>query len=433
MKKSAELIKERAALIEAQKRMHLLAEKETRSYTEEETIEFRRLQGEIDAMNEKIRDAEAFEANLRMMGGAPASTDLGQSEEREHQEMKANYSLHKAIRSQQQNGVLDGIEKELHDETVRRAESVGIAITGIAIPMLEKRAAGQTVTQDSGAYGGNLVATDLQSPIDFLRPQPIVEKLGARFISNLQGNLKFPVNEGGIVATWEGEVDTVANSKNAYGSKTMMPKRLAASVLISLQNLLQSSIDLEMYTIQDIRAVIANAIDLAAINGSGTGDQPLGILNTSGINTIAGGTNGLAPTWAQIVGMETAVFVENANAAKMAYAVNPVTKGKLKTLKHEAGDLGYLMNQDGTINGYPVGVSNLIPGNITKGTGTNLSAGLFGDFSQLIIGQWGFLDLSVDDKSRKKDGYVEVTVNTFLDILVKQPKAFSVVKDWITT
>lgn len=350
--------------------------------------------------------------------------------------MLKDYSLHKAIRSQMANGTLDGVELELHQETVKRAKAAGVAITGLAVPMgtarSEKRADGQTVTQDSGAYGGNLVATELQSPIEFLRPQPVLESLGARFMTGLQGNLKFPTNDGGITATWEGEVTEVANTKNAYGSKEMSPKRLAASVLMSLQNIMQSSTDLELMTVQDIRDAVAEAIDRAGINGSGSGNQPLGILNTSGIGSVVGGTNGAAPTWANIVDLETSIFVQNANSARMNYLINPVTRGRLKKTKHEAGDLGYLMATDNTINGYPVGVSNLVPSNLTKGTGTGLSAGIFGDFSQLLIGQWAFLDMSVDDKSRKKEGYIEITVNTFLDLLVRQPKAFAAVKDWVT-
>jgi len=95
----------------------------------------------------------------------------------------------------------------------------------------------------------------------------------------------------------------------------------------------------------------------------------------------------------------------------MGYLINAVTKGKLKTTKHEAGDLGYLMAMDNTINGYNVGVSNLVPGDITKGTGTNLSAALFGDWSQLVIGQWGFVDI-VLDKSTADKGYYRMIVST---------------------
>jgi HK97 family phage major capsid protein len=333
-----------------------------------------------------------------------------------------------------QGGKLEGVELEFHQEASKRAKEAGVLIEGIAIPINEKRADGQTVTQDSGGYGGNLVQTDVQSPIEFLRPTPMLEAAGAQFITGLQGNLVFPKNDGGIVATWEGEVDEVGNTKNAYGSKQMSPKRLSCSVPISLQNILQSSISLETYTAQEIMAAVAQAIDIAGIRGTGADGQPEGILVASGTNAVVGGTNGAAPTWAHMVALETGVYVANANAARMGYLFNAVTRGKLKTTPHEANASNYLLNPDGTANGYPVWQSNNVPSNLTKGTASGVcSAGIFGDFSQMIIGQWGFADLSVDEYSRKKEGYVEITFNTFMDILIRHPKAFSVVKDWLTT
>jgi hypothetical protein len=91
------------------------------------------------------------------------------------------------------------------------------------------------------------------------------------------------------------------------------------------------------------------------------------------------------------------------------------------------------MAMDNTINGYNVGITNLMPNNLTKGSGVALNAGIFGDFSQLFIGQWAIYDLSVDDKSQKKDGNIEITLNTFLDVMLRHVKAFSVVKDWNIT
>jgi hypothetical protein len=59
------------------------------------------------------------------------------------------------------------------------------------VPLFETRADGQTVTQDGGAFGGNTVATELRGPIDYLRPMPVVEKLGAVFLTGLSGNVEF--------------------------------------------------------------------------------------------------------------------------------------------------------------------------------------------------------------------------------------------------
>jgi HK97 family phage major capsid protein len=428
MKKSDQLKLERTAKVETQGTLLAKAKTENRELTPEEVVSFDMLDSEIEALDASIARAIKVEkAELR--SASHAAEPVAAPEVREE---KPVFSIHRAIQSQMTNGKMEGAELEMHQRTAKEAERSGIAIGGMAIA-LQSRATTQTVTGDAGGAGGHLVATDLQAPIDALRPEPLMEKIGATYLRGLNGNLKFPKNAGGIVATWEGETDTTDPTANLYGYVEMTPKRLSVTVPISLQNLLQSSIDLEMYTINQINLAIANAMDLAAVNGSGTG-QPLGVLNASGVNTVATATDGSAPTWDFLVDAETKVFVENANAAKMNYLVNPQTRGKLKKTKHSAGDLNYLMTgSDNTVNGYPSATSNHVPANLTKGAGSNLSALVFGDFSQLLIGQWGFMDLSVDDKSRKKDGIVEVTVNVFADVLVKQPKAFTKIVGLITT
>ena len=435
MKKSTEFIKERAALIEAQKRLHDKASAEKRdAFNDDEAKEFRELQGKIEALNEKIKDVEAYEENLRSIAknnpGQSRKNDDGKTpEEREMEGLQKRFSLHKGLTAFHEGRALDGVEKEIHDENVKRALESGIVVRGFAVPTgLEKRFAGQSVTQDSGAYGAALVDTDMKEVIDYLRPKPVLESLGAKFLTGLVGDVEFPVNKGGITASWKGEVAAGDTSKNEYASKTMSPKRLVSVVPVSIQNLIQSSIDLEAYTRNEIQSVMANALDIAAINGSGSSGVPKGILNDTDVPVIALGTNGAALDWATIVALETKIFVENANASRMGYLINPTTKGKLKVTKHSAGDLNYLMASDNTINGYEVGVSNLVPGNLTKGDGTNLSAAIFGDWSQLLIGQWGFVDL-VLDKSTAASGYYNIIVNGFYDVMVRQPKAFAAVKD----
>ncbi len=436
MKKLAQLKQERAQKVKAQKTLLDKRKNDKREFTEDEAKEFRKLNDEIDDLDEKIQqrqmedDAERRSVELE---GVPVNTDLGDSEQREHKKLKKRFSVHKALRAQLGiNGErLDGAEAELHQETSKRAAEAGISINGIAVPTPERRADGQTVTQDSGNFGANLVAEELRSPIEFLEPNPILRQMGARYFTGLQGNLAFPTDDGGIAATWEGEVATVSPTKTNFGKKTMSPKRLAVDVLISLQNIMQSSIDLEMYTIGLMNKRTALKIDEAGINGPGTGNVPLGILNDPNITVVSAGTNGSAPSWDHMVDLETNVFDSNADANAMGYLINAVTKGRLKKTKHQAGDLGYLMDRDNTINGYGTGISNLVPKDLTKGTGTNLSAGIFGDFSQLLIGQWGFMDMVADNITRKKDGYIELTLNTFLDMLLRQPKAFAAFKDWV--
>lgn len=434
MKKSDALKQERTAIEQQQQTLIDAAKSENRDFTDAENQEFDARMEQIRALDTKIERAlsvEAVEARNAANNATPVANGLGNGQERELDSLKKRYSIHKTIGALNAGRSLEGVEKELDQEYRKIAERSGIAISGFAVPMAN-RAAGQTVTQDSGAYGANMVATETQDVIELLRPKLMLEQLGATYLTGLVGNLKFPKNNGGVVATWEGEVDTVGNTKNAVGSFDFTPKRLASSVLISLQNLMQTNYAIERLTIEDMNRAIAQALESAAINGTGTG-QPKGILNYAGIGSVVAGTNGGDPTFSHVVGLETAVANANADANTMAYLINSRTRGKLKTTPKVSGQPMFIMGEDGMVNGYKAGVSNLVPSNLTKGTSNGVcSAGIFGDFSQLLIGTWAFLDLSIDNVSQKKNGYIELTVNSFNDVAVRHEESFAAVKDWLT-
>lgn len=438
MKKSDQLKQLRASKIEAQKAIHATADGEQRNLNADETTQFRALQAEIEDLDGQIRDALAFENNVRTLEGSqqvynPGNTRGTNGEEREMKDLKKRYSLHKVMRAVKDGASLDGVEGELSKEFGNRAAAMGLPIAGIAIPMGgETRADGQTVTQDSGGYGGNLVQTDVADPIELLRPKLFLEEAGAVFIPGLTGNLKFPKNNGGVVSTWEGEVATVSATKNAIGSQTMQPNRLATKVLVSIQNLMQSGV-IERMTIDDINMAYAQKLQHTAINGTGSG-QPYGILNTSGIGSVAIGTNGGAPTWASITGLEAEVYNDNADGANMVYLVNTKLVNKLKNTVKVSGYPEYLMGSDGMLNGYKTIRTNLVPSDLDKGTSTGVcSAAIFGDFRQLVIGQFAYADLTIDRVSEVENGYVKFVFNTFNDIMVRHAQAFAACKDFTTT
>jgi HK97 family phage major capsid protein len=423
MKKSDQLKQTRAGKVEAQSALISAAETANREFTADEQTQFDALENEIRTLDTAITNALNVEAAQVRAAQLEGIQPLNQPAN--EKPLKRSFSLNAAIRSLINGTPLEGAELEANQRGIEaaRAAGIGTAPSSFTVPLLSTRADGQTVTEDSGAYGGNTVATDVQDPIDYLRPTPVVQSLGAVFLTGLQGNVQFPKNNGGVTATWEGEVDEVANTKTAWGKIEMKPRRLAVSVLVSLQNLMQSSFDMEMYTMNEIRKAIENEIDKDALTA---------ILDSSDVNSIAIGTNGGPLTFAAAVQMETEVFTDNANAARMNYVSNSKVRGKAKTTVLESGQAAYLL-QNNEINGYPFALSNHIPSNLTKGSASGVcSAAIFGDFSKLVVGQWGFMDISVDDKSRKKEGYVEITANVYLDSGILQPTAFTKVLDLTT-
>lgn len=425
MKKSDQLKMERTAKVEAQGKLLSTAKAENRALTEAENTSFDALDGEITALDAQIKRAVKIEAAELRAAELEGNKPLNDNEDKKNQP-KRSFSLNAAIRALVNGSPLEGAELEANERGVAaaRAAGIGVAPSSMVLPLFDTRAAGQTVTEDAGANGGNTVATDVVAPIDFLRPRPIVETLGAIFFTGLQGNVQFPKNNGGVNASWEGEVSTVPNTKTAWGKIEMKPRRLSVSVLISLQNLMQSSFDMELYTMNEIRKAIESEIDKDALYA---------ILDDAGVNSVAVGTNGGALTLPIAIDMETAIFSDNADAAVMNYVSNSKLRGKAKKTAIETGQTDKLL-QNNEINGYNYANSNHIPSNLIKGTsGAVCSALIFGDFSKLVVGQWGFMDISVDDKSRKKDGYIEITANVYLDSAVIMPEAFAVCKDITTT
>ena len=433
MKKSDQLKQEREALVNQMQALNTTIESRTENkgvYSDEENNQFNDLQKQVqekEAAIERNLILEAQQANRSFSSGTKLD-----AQDRDFNKIAKRYSLHKALRSQLQGGRLDGVELEMHQEALKQIRSqtnTKVTVEGVLVPNT-LRTAKQSVTQDSGEFGGNLVYEEFKGLLEALEPKPVVQSLGANYMRGLRGPASFSTELAGIVATWEGETTTVAPTAQEYGKKTMDAKRLSATVPITVQNIHQSVIDLELQTANAIRRATEKAIDLAAINGDGLGYGPIGILNLTNVNSVVNGTDGGAPTWAKLVEMITLIEDQNAYLNEISYLINPLTKGYLKSTLHTAGDSKYLMSEDNSLNGLNVGVSTFVPKDLIKQNGTNLSAAIAGDFSQVMIGEWGFSDMVVDYVTRKKEGMIEITNNQYLDVLVAYEEAFTVVKDF---
>lgn len=343
----------------------------------------------------------------------------------------AKYSFRKAIYELSNGMGLTGLEKEMNEHGQKQAAAFGQEIRGIAVPEEIITRADLTVADD----GANLVATDVMTDfIGALRNRIILATLGARYLSGLRGNVSFPKLSAGASATWEGENDANAESEPTTGKLTLTPKRVGLYSDISKQLLLQSSPDVERMLRDDLATALAVAIDTAGIAGTGSGGQPTGITATSGIGSVAGGANGLAPTWAHIVALESAVGVANADVGKLHYLTNAAVRGKLKsTAKVSSTDSRMIWDNDNLLNGYVPGITNSVPSNLTKGSSSGVcSAILFGNFDDLIIAQFGGLDLVVDGVTLATTGMVRVVANTFADVGVRRAASFAAMLDALT-
>jgi HK97 family phage major capsid protein len=199
--------------------------------------------------------------------------------------------------------------------------------------------------------------------------------------------------------------------------------------------MLQSSLDIETLIRNDLASTIAVAMDNAAISGSGT-NRPTGVLNTSGIGSVTLGTNGLAPTWQMVVDLVREVEIDNVDATSAGFLTNAQVKSRLaRTARQASGVEGNFILQPpfSDLYGYPLTVSQQVPSNLTKGSGTNLSAMIFGVWSDLLIGQWSGIDLMVDPYTGSSAATVRVTAFHDCDFAVRYPESFAECNEIITT
>jgi HK97 family phage major capsid protein/HK97 family phage prohead protease len=247
--------------------------------------------------------------------------------------------------------------------------------------------------------------------IEMLRNKLVIAKLGGQVLSGLQGNVAIPKQTGTATAYWIAEGGDTTASELGLGLIELKPKTVSAKTAYTRQMLLQGNPDIEALVMNDLAANIALAIDKAAISGTGAAGQPLGVLNTTGINGVDCSA-GL--TWAKVVDFDTQIANSNADIDNMNFISGASVTGKLKTTLKSTNGSEHLLEK-GEINGY-------------KHTRTNQVAAstlLFGDFSQMITGLWGGLDIMIDPYEKADSGGIVIRAFQSVDIGVKYPEAFT--------
>ncbi len=311
------------------------------------------------------------------------------------------------------------------------------AAQGIMVP-LEVLQRDLVVGTDTA--GGHLVATNLLSGsfIEMLRNRMMVARMGSTTLTGLVGDIAIPKQTGGATAYWVAEKGEPNESSAAFGQVAMTPKTVGAWSDISRKLLKQSSIDVENLVRSDLARALGLAIDLAAINGSGTSNQPKGILKTTGIGAVVGGTNGGAPEWDDIVALWSEVAIDNADVGATGFLTNSRVIGKLLTTEKATGTAKFIAERfpdaDGftSLAGSRCGVSNQVPSNLKKGTANDCSAIIFGNWADLLVGMWGTLDITVDPYTNSTSGGVRVVALQDVDVAVRHEESFSVMADALT-
>lgn len=295
----------------------------------------------------------------------------------------------------------------------------------------------------TAAQGGNLVAVNLlaDSFIEVLRNQTVTSMLGATYLPGLVGQIDIPRQITATGTYWVGESGAITEAEATFDKVSLRPKTVGALSKLSRLMLQQSTPAIEMVARRDLLSVGALAIDLAALSGSGAGNQPTGITNQAGVNSVVGGTNGANLTFDHLIALKYAIKVANAPQAALGYALNSKSIGYLSSQKATTGQ--YLWDPQGgltagspdRVKGSPYAESQQLRSNLTKGTSIGIcSEAIYGNWQELFIGEWGVTEIAVNpyDSAGFASGDVVLRMFQTVDVGVRHGASFAVMSDALT-
>ncbi len=326
------------------------------------------------------------------------------------------FSVFKAIRAISDK-TWKGAEFELecHSEILKRTGLSEAVHGGFYMPADIQR---RDLTVGTPTAGGNLVATNLDAAnfIDLLRARSRVAALGATMLPGLVGNLSIPKLTGAATAYWlTNEATAITESQQTIGQLALTPKTVGAYTELSRQLMLQSTPAAEALVMGDLAKVLALAIDMAAFEGSGSSGQPTGISQTANIGSVTGGSLDLA----DIIEFQTDLAGSNALADGCAYVTTPAVAGLLKGRARIASTDSKTIWEgsilDGTVDGFRA----------TSTTQLTAASMIFGDFSQVVIGEWGMLEIALNPFAAFATAITGIRAIQSVDVGIRQAAAFS--------
>lgn len=376
--------------------------KEIREMNEEEKTEFDANKAEIESLNSQLEELKAklqeYEKDVE------ESSTQTENEERNktnktHSTMK-EFRLLSAINKIANNRNLSEDEQAYVNAGANEMRKAGLSFAGqIQIPV-ESRA---TIAATVDNVGKENVATDVTSILEPLRAKNVLVAAGAKYLSNLVGDVQVPVMGAGNV-TWENETATAKDGAGTFSAVKLQPKRLTAFIDISKQFLIQDSNDAEAIIRQDLINAINSKLE-ATILGSGAGSatEPSGIFATA--------PTAATTTYKALATLESTV--EDANVINdCKYIMSNSAKATFRTTQKGTGTASFIL-EGNEIDGQTV----LNTSNVEK----NMFA--YGDWSNLAIGQWGAVDLVVDPYTKAADGQIRLVINAYFDAKVLRPEA----------
>lgn len=411
----------------------------------------------VDSMKKVSTEIDALEQRQKMsFDNARIITNGPTPEERD----LAKYDASKVLRAAAAmagglpaENALNGLELEMHQEAVNEMRNARVQPQGGAIipsvilnhrgkqklDAIQKRAAIAVGSSGSPgeAWGG--VATDVAPWVAALWAQGYMGKLGITPMTGLVGELK-TLRSGTSTFTFKTETATAADGNPDNDYFTLTPHRLPGYIDVTKQALIEWP-GASGWVMDNIEQGILAALQKSIVQGAGSSGDLTGLLSLGVTQYYAGGAgttsgtnpDGAALVYADFVNMMAGVAGSNVNPDNVQFLINSAVMGKAFNVVAFSNIQAPLIANGNVQNiGRPYVVSNHVPSNLTKGSGTALSAMICGDFSGAVVGQWGGIEILPDPYTQATAGSTRFHVSSFWDFNVKQLGMFTKMKDIVT-
>ena len=275
----------------------------------------------------------------------------------------------------------------------------------------------------AGAGGALLPVVYSAQVVDLARVQTQVLNAGGQIVPLSARQVIMPKwtgdptvafrSENGAVATGDGTVDKITFTAQSLAGYTTLSREIIEDT--DLSDLLANA----------YAKAVAIAWDNAALFGTGTAPQPLGLKNNANItDNSAIVTNGQTPSWDNLIDAVGSVRGRNENVSAIVYHPrNELALGKAKDSQQRYIDVPRY------IADVPRLATGTIPVNETEGTSTNVCNSMFvADWSQLYIGIRTNFSVDVHTSPAATNGQVLMVAWMRMDVQIGRPSAFAVRK-----
>lgn len=421
----AELKQKRTALIDEMSVLNDKAAREQRTFSRTEQKKWERLKRESDELTETI--PEEADKRARALGYA-SDEDMGEfnpflagvpAAEPTGAVLKPEQRMQDWVRDQRGFGFLGSDNAE--DFSLGRVVRARVTGDHRGLTDLERRA----MAEGTDAAGGVLVPEELSSLIiDRARAASVIFQAGAVVAPMESDTLVLARLATGNTAAWKAENAAISTSDQVWERVQLSAHTVVVEQIMSRELFEDLSPAGEEAIRNEIAQAIALKLDLAALEGSGTSPEPRGIVNTTNVNSVSMGTNGLKPTsYDQVVNAVFASLKQN-SAAPTAGVFHPRDLEILALLKDTTNQP---LRKPDAIADLPLLSTSQIATTVTQGTSTDTSRGYVGDFSQLIVGLRPSLQVRFQVLQERFSDNLQVAFLAWLrgDIALGHPEHFT--------